>query len=238
MKKTQFTLYLAALCLFGKPAAHAQAVVSAPILEGTNFIQTGLQATLKALNAHANDLANDGVVEQVLTKGFTEKNMLLAKDWYDGLLAISNTIKTYRRVQHIFERQTAIITIYSNYIGKFKADPNLSPAQVAGMSLTSREPGSGTREVVEQALAAHGLVAVPPVAELTKATAVREAVLAGGAPAFVSRRVVERELEARRLVRVPTALGLERVFRAIWSGAREPAAGPARELVALAKGHA
>ena len=133
MKKTQFTLCLAALCLLGKPAAHAQAVVSAPVLEGTNFIQTGLQATLKALNTKANDLANDGVVEQVLTKGFTEKNMLMAKDWYDGLLAISNTIKTYRRVQHIFERQTAIITIYSNYIGKFKADPNLSPVQVAGV---------------------------------------------------------------------------------------------------------
>ncbi len=133
MKKTQFTLCLAALCLLGKPAAHAQAVVSAPILEGTNFIQTGLQATLKALNAKANTLADDGVVEQVLTKGFTEKNMLLAKDWYDGLLAISNTIKKYRRVQHIFERQTAIITIYSNYIGQFKADPNLSPAQVLGM---------------------------------------------------------------------------------------------------------
>jgi hypothetical protein len=133
MKKTRFTLCLGLLCLLGKPSAHAQAVVSAPILEGTNFIQTGLQATLKALNAHANDLANDGVVEQVLTKGFTEKNMLLAKDWYDGLLAISNTIKTYRRVQHIFERQTAIITIYSNYIGKFKADPNLTPGQVQGM---------------------------------------------------------------------------------------------------------
>lgn len=133
MKKTQFTLWLAALCLFGKPDAHAQAVVSAPILEGTNFIQTGLQATLKALNAKANLLANDGVVEQVLTKGFTEKNMLLAKDWYDGLLAISNSIKSYRRVQHIFERQTAIITIYSNYIGQFKADPNLSATQVTGI---------------------------------------------------------------------------------------------------------
>jgi hypothetical protein len=133
MKKTRFTLCLAALCLLVKPSAHAQAVVSAPILEGTNFIQTGLQATLKALNTKANALANDGVVEQVLTKGFTEKNMLMAKDWYDGLLAISNTIKTYRRVQHIFERQTAIITIYSNYIGKFKADPNLTPSQVQGM---------------------------------------------------------------------------------------------------------
>jgi len=146
MKKTRFTLCLAALCLFGAPVAHAQAVVSAPILEGTNFIQTGLQATLKALNTKANLLANDGVVEQVLTKGFTEKNMLLAKDWYDGLLAISNTIKTYRRVQHIFERQTAIITIYSNYVGQFKADPNLSPSQVAGIvrgyTLLIQESGS------------------------------------------------------------------------------------------------
>ncbi|MBO3272954.1 hypothetical protein [Hymenobacter defluvii] len=133
MKKTQIFLCMAALCLLGTPAAHAQAVVSAPILEGTNFIQTGLQATLKALSTKANTLVNEGVVEQVLTKGFTEKNMLLAKNWYDGLLQVSNTIKTYRRVQHIFERQTAIITIYSNYIGKFKQDSHLTPAQVQGM---------------------------------------------------------------------------------------------------------
>ncbi|WP_022821553.1 hypothetical protein [Hymenobacter norwichensis] len=133
MKKTQFFLCVAALCLVGKPSAQAQAIVSAPVLEGTNFIQTGLQATLKALNTTANKLVNNGVVEQVLTKGFTEKNMLLAKNWYDGLMQVSNTIRTYRRVQHIFERQTAIITIYSNYIGKFRADPNLTPAQVQGM---------------------------------------------------------------------------------------------------------
>ena len=133
MKKTHIFLCVAALCLLGKPAAQAQAVVSAPVLEGTNFIQTGLQATLKALNTTANKLVNNGVVEQVLTKGFTEKNMLLAKNWYDGLMQVSNTIKTYRRVQHIFERQTAIITIYSTYIGKFKRDPNLTPAQVQGM---------------------------------------------------------------------------------------------------------
>ncbi|GGF27189.1 transposase [Hymenobacter cavernae] len=108
-------------------------MVSAPILEGTNFIQTGLQATLKALSTKANTLVNAGVVEQVLTKGFTEKNMLLAKNWYDGLMQVSNTVKQYRRVRHLFERQTAIITIYSNYIGKFKADPNLRPEQVAGI---------------------------------------------------------------------------------------------------------
>ncbi|QIL78247.1 MULTISPECIES: hypothetical protein [Hymenobacter] len=133
MKKTQKLLCVAALCLLGTPAAQAQAVISAPVLEGTNFIQTGLQATLKALSTRANTLVNSGVVEQVLTKGFTEKNMLLAKNWYDGLMQVSQTVRTYRRVQHIFERQTAIITIYSNYIGRFKADQNLTPAQVAGM---------------------------------------------------------------------------------------------------------
>ncbi|SMB80953.1 hypothetical protein SAMN00120144_3620 [Hymenobacter roseosalivarius DSM 11622] len=133
MKKPQFILCMAALCLLGKPAAHAQAVISAPVLEGTNFIQTGLQATLKALSTKANTLVNAGVVEQVLTKGFTEKNMRLAKNWYDGLMQVSQTVRTYRRVGHIFERQTAIITIYSDYIGRFKADPNLTPGQVAGM---------------------------------------------------------------------------------------------------------
>jgi hypothetical protein len=49
------------------------------------------------------------------------------------LLQVSQTVRTYRRVQHIFERQTAIITIYSNHVGRFKQDPNLTPAQVAGM---------------------------------------------------------------------------------------------------------
>lgn len=133
MKKTHVYLLAAALGLLSAVPAQAQAIVSAPVLEGTNFIQTGLQATLKALNATANKLVNNGVVEQVLTKGFTEKNLNLAKSWYDGLMQVSSTVKRYRRVQHIFERQAAIITIYSNYIGQFKADPNLSPAQVQGM---------------------------------------------------------------------------------------------------------
>ena len=113
--------------------AHAQAIVSAPILETENFIQTGLQAGLKALNAKANVLADAGVVEQVLTKVASAKNLALAKEWYDGLLQVSNAVKNYRRVQHIFERQTAIISLYSDYIQRFRQDPHLTPAQVTAM---------------------------------------------------------------------------------------------------------
>ncbi len=108
--------------------------------------------------------------------------------------------------------------------------------EVAALPLTNREPGSGTRDVVEAALAAHDLEPAPMMVELTTATAVREAVAAGSAPAFLSPRVVSRDVEAGRLVVVPTrGLALTRTFRAIWVGSSEPPAGPVRELVAVAR---
>ncbi len=112
----------------------------------------------------------------------------------------------------------------------------LSPDEVADLALTSRERGSGTREVLERALAAHGLSMRDPVVELTTATAVREAVRAGSAPAFLSRRVVSRDLDAGQLVEVPTEhLDLSRVFRAVWVGSRNPPAGPVRDLVSISR---
>ena len=111
----------------------------------------------------------------------------------------------------------------------------LDVAEVAALPLTSREPGSGTRDVVERAMAREGETVHESVVELTTTTAVRESVLAGGAPAFLSRRVVAREVEAGHLVVVPTTLDLRREFRAVWTGGAQPPAGPARDLVAIAR---
>lgn len=111
----------------------------------------------------------------------------------------------------------------------------LTPEQVAGLVLTSREPGSGTRDVVERALAAHGLPMAPPEAELTTSSAVRSSVRAGGAPAFLSSLVVEGDLSTGHLVAVPTSgLDLGRTFRAVWQGHDVPPAGPVRDLLGLA----
>ncbi|MFC5678406.1 LysR family transcriptional regulator [Aeromicrobium endophyticum] len=111
----------------------------------------------------------------------------------------------------------------------------LSPHQVAELVLTSREPGSGTRDVVEQALAGHGLSMAPPEAELTTSSAVRSSVRAGGAPAFLSSLVVEGDLATGDLVVVATeGLDLRRTFRAVWNGRAAPPAGPVRELLGLA----
>jgi molybdate transport repressor ModE-like protein len=112
----------------------------------------------------------------------------------------------------------------------------LRPPQVADLPLLSRERGSGTREVLEAALAEHGLEPAEAVAELTTATAVRATVVAGTSAAFLSRRVVARDLELGHLVKVPTTgLRLTRTFRAVWAGGRQPPAGPVRNLVGIAR---
>lgn len=96
-------------------------------------MQTGLQATMKGLEAKANVLIDKGVVEQTLTKTYSQQNMLLHKEWYEGLLRISQAVRSYRRVQHIFERQAAMIKIYSDYITRFTTDKHLSPQQRAAI---------------------------------------------------------------------------------------------------------
>ncbi|MFW6775971.1 LysR family transcriptional regulator [Nocardioides sp. CPCC 205120] len=112
----------------------------------------------------------------------------------------------------------------------------LTPVEVAGLALTSREHGSGTREVLEIALARHGLAPVEPEVELTTATAVREAVIAGSGPAFLSRRVVARDVESGSLDVVAVRdLDLRRFFRAVWVGSKNPPPGAVRDLVAIAR---
>lgn len=116
-----------------------------------------------------------------------------------------------------------------------KVNAPLTPEQVAGLALTSREVGSGTREVLERALANHDLIMAAPAVELTTSTAVRASVRAGGAPAFLSSLVVEHDLASGHLVAVPTnGLRLRRTFRAVWSGSDAPPSGPVRELLGLA----
>lgn len=113
---------------------------------------------------------------------------------------------------------------------------SLRPQEVAELALTSREHGSGTREVLEIALAKHGLKPGDPDVELTTATAIREAVIAGSAPAFLSRRVVARDVASGSLSVVEVRdLDLRRYFRAVWVGTKHPPAGAVRNLVAIAR---
>lgn len=104
---------------------------------------------------------------------------------------------------------------------------------LASTPLVVREPGSGTRTVLERALSA--LPQAQPVLELSSTASVRAAVAAGAGPAAVGAHAVRDDLATGRLVRITVSgLDLTRRLHAVWSGGAQPAEGPARELVTWA----
>ena len=106
----------------------------------------------------------------------------------------------------------------------------LTPTMLADAALVSREPGSGTRQVLEHALARQRLAATIAV-ELASTTAIKSAVGAGLGPAVLSRLAVAAELADRRLVVVPVSgLNLARSIRAVWR-TRSELSAPARALL-------
>lgn len=95
--------------------------------------------------------------------------------------------------------------------------------------LVVREPGSGTRVALDEALGAPA----QPAVELASNAAVRVSVQSGTAPAVLSRLAVSDALATGALLEVPTTLRLHRQLRAVWTGPRR-LRGPAAELVAIA----
>ncbi|MEE1800088.1 LysR family transcriptional regulator [Streptomyces sp. NPDC101062] len=113
----------------------------------------------------------------------------------------------------------------------------LEPAELAGTPLILREPGSGTRQVLDAALSGYGGPA-RPLLELASTTALKAAAVSGEGPCVLSELAVGEELAARRLVRVPVAgVRLRRDLRAVWPAGARPA-GPARDLLSLTRGAA
>ncbi|WP_351224013.1 LysR family transcriptional regulator [Streptomyces sp. NPDC002133] len=110
----------------------------------------------------------------------------------------------------------------------------LPPQELAATSLVLRERGSGTRQVLDSALARYGGLA-EPLLELASTTAVKAAAVSGAGPAVLSELAVTEELAARRLIRVPLeAVHLRRDLRAVWPSGHRPT-GPARDLLSLTR---
>ena len=99
----------------------------------------------------------------------------------------------------------------------------LEPSQLAAARLVVRERGSGTREVLEDALQSLRPSTPPtPLLELGSTTAVKAAVLDGVGPAVISTLAVRGEIDSGQLRRIPVdAMNLGRTLRAVWlSGVR------------------
>lgn len=113
------------------------------------------------------------------------------------------------------------------------ARERLEPTDLTGAPFLPRESGSGTREVVESALARAG-VRVMVAMELGSTEAIKRAVAADLGISVVSRTAVELELLAGRLVVLPVqGWDLRRQFALLWPvGSRlSPAAAALRTLL-------
>lgn len=106
-------------------------------------------------------------------------------------------------------------------------------ADLAATALVVREPGSGTRTTLDDALSAFSPVA--PTLELSSNAAVRVSVTAGAGPAVLSELAVGAWIAAGDLVEIPIeGLTLNRTMNAVWNPAAAPS-GSAAELVLIAR---
>ncbi|MFI1396653.1 LysR family transcriptional regulator [Streptomyces sp. NPDC020681] len=111
----------------------------------------------------------------------------------------------------------------------------LPPSELASTPLILRERGSGTRQVLDSALSAHGGLA-EPLLELASTTAVKASAVSGAGPAVLSELALAEELGARRLTEIPVeGVDMARALRAVWPTSHRPT-GPARDLLALTRG--
>ena len=78
----------------------------------------------------------------------------------------------------------------------------LSAADLAGQPLLMREPGSGTRELIEATLSQRG-IRLGGAVEFGNAEAIKQAAIHGGGIAFLPRVSITRELAARELIKLP-----------------------------------
>ena len=88
---------------------------------------------------------------------------------------------------------------------------HITPATLRTVPMIFRERGSGTRDVIEAALAAGGLQDIEPAMSLGSTEAIKHAVAGGLGVSFVSALTVELELATGRLASLPVrGLKIER----------------------------
>ncbi|MEU3355501.1 LysR family transcriptional regulator [Streptomyces sp. NPDC037389] len=110
----------------------------------------------------------------------------------------------------------------------------LEAPELAATPLILRERGSGTRQVLDAALATHGGLS-DPLLELASTTAAKAAAVSGAGPSVLSELAIGEELASHRLVEIPVRdLSLIRDLRAVWPTGHRPA-GPARDLLGLTR---
>jgi len=132
-----------------------------------------------------------------------------------------------------FERDSLVLVVSPRHPWAQRTEP-LRLEEMAGLPLVLREPGSGTRDTLEQALAQAGLAAPVAALELGTSAAIRSAVAAGIAPTVMSAHSIRDDVALGKLVALEFSDDtLSRPLTALWNGPQHRLSPAARELLAL-----
>jgi len=115
----------------------------------------------------------------------------------EGLVAADDPELDAPQVEVFSDDEMLLIIAPSHPFARGAAGP-IDPRELTALPFLVRERGSGTRDVVEDALAKHGITLTPTMS-LGSTEAVKNAVAAGLGAAFVSHLTVEHELASGRL---------------------------------------
>lgn len=138
---------------------------------------------------------------------------------------------------HVVATDELLLVVPHNHVWAARRDP-VTADELARTPLISREPGSGTRYVLDHELARLGFTDVDrpePIMELSSTTAIKAAVEAGIGPAVLSSLVLADDVAAGKVVVVPTSgLDLRRTLRLVLR-AGEQLAPVLRDVVAATR---
>ncbi|MPY85230.1 MAG: LysR family transcriptional regulator [Actinophytocola sp.] len=119
---------------------------------------------------------------------------------------------------HVVATDELLLVVPHTHVWANRPDP-VGAGELAATPLISREPGSGTRYVLDHELERLGFDEADrpePIMELSSTTAIKAAVEAGIGPAVLSSLVLAEDVAAGKLVVVPTSgLDLRRTLRLV-----------------------
>jgi DNA-binding transcriptional LysR family regulator len=232
------------------PAGVRVAALSRRVLSETRAMMAGVDALVAEESSHLRVAASLTVAEHLLPGWLGA----LHRESPDVMLAVevTNSSKVLARVADgaadvgfveghetrpdsmstVVVRSDRLVVVVDPAHPWARRESPLRGAELADAELIVREPGSGTRQVLDDALRPWG--GPHSRLELGSTASILAAVRRGDGPAVLSALAVAEDIGAGHLVAVPTEdIGLTRSLRAVWPEAR-PLVPLARRLLNVA----
>ena len=232
------------------PAGERVVSLSRRVLSETQELMAGVDALVAEARSHLRVAASLTVAEYLLPSWLAT----LHRKAPDAILAVevTNSARVVMRVREhhadlgfvegaqprlsgmktmVVRTDHLVLVVEPSHPWARRRSP-VTGAELAAAELIVREPGSGTRQVLEDTLRAFG--GLRSHLELGSTAAILAAARRGEGPAVLSDLAVADDLDTGRLVAVPTeGIRLARSLRAVWPTGR-PLPALAADLLSIA----